>query len=135
MSAPVAGFASLALTTAHLRSTTHARQRGLRRLRSHPPRSRSAASSKTTRQPTPSATATCPAYEAEDANDAVDGLSEGDRWSTSGINQRQRNAVRSRTLSGWSFTTSRRLTNELGILKTGKEADVFLAPTRRAGDR
>jgi RIO kinase 1 len=61
---------------------------------------------------------------AEDAFDATDGLIEGDRWSTwdqSTVGERG-----PRPHPDWLVTALAAEDTELGILKTGKEADVFL---------
>ena len=59
-----------------------------------------------------------------DALDAADGLAEGDRWSTwdhSAAGERG-----PRPYPDWLVTDLAAVDTELGILKTGKEADVFL---------
>jgi RIO kinase 1 len=61
---------------------------------------------------------------AADARDAVDGLPEGDRWSTWG--QPAASERGPRPYPGWLVTELAATDTELGILKTGKEADVFL---------
>jgi RIO kinase 1 len=59
-----------------------------------------------------------------DAFDAVDGLPDGDRWSTwDNSSQGQRGP---RPYPDWLITDLAATDTELGILKTGKEADVFL---------
>ncbi|MGH3188030.1 MAG: serine protein kinase RIO [Streptosporangiaceae bacterium] len=58
------------------------------------------------------------------ANDAVDGLADGDRWST--WDQSTPTERGPRPYPGWLVTELAAVDNELGILKTGKEADVFL---------
>ncbi|MGH3305209.1 MAG: serine protein kinase RIO [Streptosporangiaceae bacterium] len=71
------------------------------------------------------------ALPAEDAFDATDGLVEGDRWSTwdqSTVGERG-----PRPHPSWLVTRLAAADTELGILKTGKEADVFLL--RRAVPR
>jgi RIO kinase 1 len=68
------------------------------------------------------------ALPAEDSFDATDGLVEGDRWSTwdqSTVGERG-----PRPHPYWLVTQLAAEDTELGILKTGKEADVFLV--RRA---
>jgi RIO kinase 1 len=65
-----------------------------------------------------------PSLPAHDALDAVDGLPAGDRWSTwdqSAAGQRG-----PRPYPDWLVTDLAAVDIELGILKTGKEADVFL---------
>jgi RIO kinase 1 len=62
--------------------------------------------------------------EAEDANDATDGLAEGDRWST--WDQSTPTERGPRPHPKWLVTELAAVDSELGILKTGKEADVFL---------
>ncbi len=126
MPAPVAGFLSPALTISCLRSTTHARQRGLRRLRSHPPHG-----GKTKRGQFRYDEATYqkrdrhrPRLQAEDASDATDGLPEGDRWST--WDQSSPTERGPRPHPRWLVTELAAVDSELGILKTGKEADVYL---------
>jgi RIO kinase 1 len=61
---------------------------------------------------------------AADACDAVDGLPEGDRWST--WDQPAASERGPRPYPGWLVTELAATDTELGILKTGKEADVFL---------
>ena len=56
--------------------------------------------------------------------DAVDGLPEGDRWST--WDQSVAGDRGPRPYPGWLVTDLAAVDTELGILKTGKEADVFL---------
>lgn len=65
-----------------------------------------------------------PRLEAEDANDATDGLPEGDRWST--WDQSTPTERGPRPHPKWLITELAAVDTELGILKTGKEADVFL---------
>jgi RIO kinase 1 len=60
----------------------------------------------------------------EDAFDAVDGLPEGDRWST--WDQSSPSHRGPRPYPPWLVTDLGATDTELGILKTGKEADVFL---------
>src|SRR6266704_3710811 len=59
-----------------------------------------------------------------DALDTVDGLVEGDRWST--WDQSASGERGPRPYPGWLVTDLAAVDTELGILKTGKEADVFL---------
>jgi RIO kinase 1 len=59
-----------------------------------------------------------------DARDAVDGLPEGDRWSTWG--QAAAGQRGPRPYPRWLVTDLAAVDTELGVLKTGKEADVFL---------
>jgi RIO kinase 1 len=61
---------------------------------------------------------------AEDALDATDGLVEGDRWST--WDQSTGSERGPRPHPPWLVTQLAAADYELGILKTGKEADVFL---------
>jgi RIO kinase 1 len=61
---------------------------------------------------------------APDAFDAVDGLPEGDRWST--WDQSTSGERGPRPYPAWLVTELAAADTELGILKTGKEADVFL---------
>ncbi len=68
---------------------------------------------------------------AEDAFDATDGLVEGDRWST--WDQSTAGERGPRPHPSWLVTQLAAADTELGILKTGKEADVFLV--RRAVPR
>ena len=56
--------------------------------------------------------------------DAVDGLPEGDRWST--WDQSARGERGPRPYPDWLVTDLAAVDIELGVLKTGKEADVFL---------
>lgn len=61
---------------------------------------------------------------AEDARDAVDGVADGDRWSTwDQSSATERGPV---PHPDWLVTELAATDTELGILKTGKEADVFL---------
>jgi RIO kinase 1 len=64
----------------------------------------------------------------EDANDATDGLPDGDRWST--WDQSTPTERGPRPHPKWLVTELAAVDSELGILKTGKEADVYLV--RRA---
>jgi len=59
-----------------------------------------------------------------DALDAVDGLPEGDRWST--WDQSAAGERGPRPYPHWLVTELAAADTELGILKTGKEADVYL---------
>ena len=59
-----------------------------------------------------------------DAFDAADGLAEGDRWSTWDQSTAGERGPRPRP--GWLVTELAAVDTELGVLKTGKEADVFL---------
>ena len=59
-----------------------------------------------------------------DANDATDGLPEGDRWST--WDQPDAGERGPEPYPDWLVTELAAVDTELGILKTGKEADVFL---------
>jgi RIO kinase 1 len=61
---------------------------------------------------------------ASDAFDATDGLTEGDRWST--WDQPSASERGPRPYPAWLVTELSAVDTELGILKTGKEADVFL---------
>lgn len=61
---------------------------------------------------------------AEDAFDATDGLVDGDRWST--WDQSTAGERGPRPHPPWLVTQLAAEDTELGILKTGKEADVFL---------
>ncbi|HEY0936407.1 MAG TPA: RIO1 family regulatory kinase/ATPase, partial [Trebonia sp.] len=65
-----------------------------------------------------------PRLEAEDAGDATDGLPEGDRWST--WDQSTPTERGPRPYPEWLVTDLAAVDTELGILKTGKEADVYL---------
>jgi RIO kinase 1 len=65
-----------------------------------------------------------PSLPAADALDAVDGLPEGDRWSTWDQSAASERGPRPRP--DWLVTELAAVDTELGILKTGKEADVFL---------
>lgn len=65
---------------------------------------------------------------AEGAADATDGLPEGDRWST--WDQSPPTQRGPQPYPDWLVTELAAVDTELGILKTGKEADVFLV--RRA---
>jgi RIO kinase 1 len=61
---------------------------------------------------------------AADAFDATDGLPEGDRWST--WDQPSASERGPRPYPAWLVTELGAVDTELGLLKTGKEADVFL---------
>jgi RIO kinase 1 len=61
---------------------------------------------------------------AADAFDATDGLPEGDRWST--WDQPSAGERGPRPYPAWLVTELGAVDTELGLLKTGKEADVFL---------
>jgi RIO kinase 1 len=65
-----------------------------------------------------------PRLETEDANDGTDGLPEGDRWTT--WDQSTPTERGPRPHPKWLVTDLGAVDAELGILKTGKEADVFL---------
>jgi RIO kinase 1 len=65
-----------------------------------------------------------PRLQEEDANDAVDGLTEGDRWST--WDQSTPTERGPKPHPKWLITDLAAVDYELGVLKTGKEADVFL---------
>ena len=65
-----------------------------------------------------------PRLAAEDANDATDGLPEGDRWST--WDQSIPTERGPRPHPAWLVTELAAVDTELGVLKTGKEADVYL---------
>ena len=65
-----------------------------------------------------------PRLEAEDANDATDGLPEGDRWSI--WDQSTPTERGPKPHPKWLVTNLSAVDYELGVLKTGKEADVFL---------
>jgi RIO kinase 1 len=65
-----------------------------------------------------------PSLPAADALDTVDGLPEGDRWST--WDQSAAGERGPRPWPDWLVTELAAVDTELGILKTGKEADVFL---------
>ena len=65
-----------------------------------------------------------PSLPAPDAFDSVDGLPEGDRWST--WDQPSANERGPRPYPDWLVTELAAVDTELGILKTGKEADVFV---------
>jgi RIO kinase 1 len=65
-----------------------------------------------------------PSLPAADGLDAVDGLPEGDRWST--WDQSAAGERGPRPWPEWLVTELAAVDTELGILKTGKEADVFL---------
>lgn len=60
----------------------------------------------------------------DDAHDDTDGLPEGDRWST--WDQSTPTQRGPRPHPDWLVTELAAVDTELGILKTGKEADVFL---------
>ena len=65
-----------------------------------------------------------PRLEAEGANDQTDGLQEGDRWST--WDQSMPTERGPKPHPKWLVTDLAAVDYELGVLKTGKEADVFL---------
>ena len=65
-----------------------------------------------------------PKLAAEDAHDDTDGLPEGDRWST--WDQSTPTERGPKPHPKWLVTDLAAVDYELGVLKTGKEADVFL---------
>ena len=65
-----------------------------------------------------------PRRSVDDASDALDGLPEGDRWST--WDQSTAGERGPRPYPDWLVTDLAAVDTELGVLKTGKEADVFL---------
>src|ERR1700758_3082410 len=65
-----------------------------------------------------------PKLAAEDAHDDTDGLPEGDRWST--WDQSTPTERGPKPHPKWLVTDLAAVDAELGILKTGKEADVYL---------
>src|SRR6201996_8621445 len=65
-----------------------------------------------------------PRLEAEDAHDDTDGLPEGDRWST--WDQSIPTERGPKPHPKWLVTDLAAVDAELGVLKTGKEADVYL---------
>jgi RIO kinase 1 len=65
-----------------------------------------------------------PRLKAEDANDDKDGLEEGDRWST--WDQSMPTQKGPEPYPDWLVTELAAVDTELGIVKTGKEADVYL---------
>ena len=65
-----------------------------------------------------------PRLAAADAEDSTDGLPEGDRWST--WDQSTPTERGPRPHPSWLVTELAAVDTELGILKTGKEADVYL---------
>jgi RIO kinase 1 len=65
-----------------------------------------------------------PRLAAEDAHDDTDGLPEGDRWST--WDQSTPTERGPKPHPKWLVTDLAAVDSELGILKTGKEADVYL---------
>ena len=65
-----------------------------------------------------------PRLVAEDAHDDTDGLPEGDRWST--WDQSTPTERGPRPHPKWLVTDLAAVDAELGIMKTGKEADVYL---------
>ena len=65
-----------------------------------------------------------PRLQADDARDATDGLEEGDRWST--WDQSTPTERGPKPHPKWLVTALAAVDYELGVLKTGKEADVFL---------
>ena len=65
-----------------------------------------------------------PRLAAEDADDATYGLPEGDRWST--WDQSTPTERGPRPHPKWLVTELAAVDTELGVIKTGKEADVFL---------
>jgi RIO kinase 1 len=66
--------------------------------------------------------------QAEDAHDATDGLPEGDRWST--WDQSTPTERGPKPHPKWLVTDLAAVDTELGVLKTGKEADVYLIRRR-----
>jgi RIO kinase 1 len=69
----------------------------------------------------------------ENAGDATDGLPAGDRWST--WDQSTPTERGPRPHPSWLVTELAAVDTELGILKTGKEADVYLLRRGVPGDR
>jgi RIO kinase 1 len=65
-----------------------------------------------------------PRLQADDANDDTDGLPEGDRWSTWDHSTPTERGPQPHPK--WLVTDLAAVDTELGILKTGKEADVYL---------
>ncbi|HWG03103.1 MAG TPA: RIO1 family regulatory kinase/ATPase, partial [Trebonia sp.] len=65
-----------------------------------------------------------PRLDAEDAYDATDGLPAGDRWSTWDQSTPAERGPAPRP--DWLVTELAAVDTELGVLKTGKEADVYL---------
>ena len=65
-----------------------------------------------------------PRLQAEDVHDATDGLPDGDRWST--WDQSTPLERGPKPHPKWLVTDLAAVDSELGILKTGKEADVYL---------
>ena len=65
-----------------------------------------------------------PSLAGEDADDATDSLPEGDRWST--WDQSSPTERGPKPHPTWLVTDLAAVDYELGVLKTGKEADVFL---------
>jgi RIO kinase 1 len=65
-----------------------------------------------------------PRLQAEDAHDATDGLPDGDRWST--WDQSTPLERGPKPHPKWLVTDLAAVDSELGVLKTGKEADVYL---------
>ena len=119
---PVAGALPSALSDAQLRSTTRARLsfrvrrkvhsgRGKRRFDDDDP---TTAKRVRGRRALPSI----------EQFDATDGLPEGDRWST--WDQSTPTERGPKPYPDWLVTELAAVDTELGILKTGKEADVFL---------
>ena len=80
--------------------------------------------STTTSRPRPSASGDAGALPPIEAFDATDGLPDGDRWST--WDQSTPTERGPRPHPDWLVTELAAVDTELGILKTGKEADVFL---------
>jgi RIO kinase 1 len=74
-----------------------------------------------------------PRLAAEDADDATDGLPEGDRWST--WDQSTPTERGPQPHPKWLVTELAAIDTELGIMKTGKEADVFLLRRAVPGTR
>src|SRR5438034_8640742 len=68
-----------------------------------------------------------------DADDAIDGLPEGDRWST--WDQSTPTERGPKPHPTWLVTDLAAVDYELGVLKTGKEADVFLVRRGVPGGR
>ena len=80
--------------------------------------------STTTSPASPSATGTVARLPSLDDIDVADGLADGDRWST--WDQSTPTERGPRPHPDWLVTELAATDTELGILKTGKEADVFL---------
>src|ERR1700688_4885780 len=74
-----------------------------------------------------------PRLRAEDASDATDGLSEGDRWST--WDQSMPTERGPKPHPKWLITDLAAVDYQVGVLKTGKKANAFFVRPPRPRNR